>query len=171
MTAISSNYLSFASAAEACVAEDLGETGVADILLKTSIHRDPKPWAALWTTAHRWEKKNARNDSATWSKTGAHLHLSTISLSITAGQCRRGWHAVSWQMSRLVLPAPRLMLYALADTDARHHGNLNHLQISPETHLTRPFFFTTTTTTTTVQIKPNYTLLLFLSDNKGGRWG
>lgn len=57
-----------------------------------------------------------------------------------------------------------LCFYALADTDARHYGNLNHLQISPETYLTRPFFFHH-------QIKPNYTLLLFLSDNKGGRWG
>lgn len=64
-----------------------------------------------------------------------------------------------------------LCFYALADTDARHYGNLNHLQISPETYLTHPFFSTTTITITTVQIKPNYTLLLFLSDNKGGRWG
>lgn len=33
------------------------------------------------------------------------------------------------------------MLYALADTLARHYGNLNHLQISLETNLTRPPFF------------------------------
>lgn len=32
-----------------------------------------------------------------------------------------------------------LCFYALSDTDARHYGNLNHLQISPETDLTRPF--------------------------------
>lgn len=64
-----------------------------------------------------------------------------------------------------------LCFYALADTDARHYGNLNHLQISPETYLTPPLPPTSTATITAVQIKPNYTLLLFLSDNKGGRWG
>lgn len=58
------------------------------------------------------------------------------------------------------------MLYALVDTDARRYGNFIHLQISPETYLT-PFSFSTTT----IPIKPNYTILLFLSNNKAGCWG
>lgn len=66
----------------------------------------------------------------------------------------------------VVLPVPYcFMLYALADTDARHYGNLIHLQISPETYLALLF------STATVQIKPNYTILPFLSNNKEGCWG
>lgn len=46
-----------------------------------------------------------------------------------------------------------------------HYGNLIHLQISPETYVALLF------STTTVQIKPNYTILLFLSNNEECCWG
>ena len=61
--------------------------------------------------------------------------------------------------------APCFKLHALVDTDARRYGNIVHLQISTEMYLNRP------STTTTDPIKPNYTILLFLSNNKEGCWG
>lgn len=57
------------------------------------------------------------------------------------------------------------MLYALVDTDAHHYGNPIHLQISPGTYVALVFSITT------VQIKPNYSILLFPSNNKEGCWG
>lgn len=77
------------------------------------------------------------------SLTGAHLHLDTISSSLPAGWCQYAWHALSQQMSCVVLRAhvPCFMLYALLDTDARRYGNFVHLQISPETYLPTPLPF------------------------------
>lgn len=61
---------------------------------------------------------------------------------------------------------PCVMLYAQLNAQAHRYGNFIHLQISLETYLPPP-----TTTTNTIPIKPNYTILLFLFNNKEGCWG
>lgn len=89
----------------------------------------------------------------------AHLNLDTISSSIRVGWCQSdltGWNSV---LSYLPLR------YTWVGTDVHRYGNLIHLYISAET--CRALLFPTTT----VQIKPNYTILLFLFSNEEGLLG
>lgn len=57
------------------------------------------------------------------------------------------------------------LLYARAGTDVHRYGNLIHLYISAEM-CPAPLF-----PSTTIQIKPNYTILLFLFSNEEGLLG
>lgn len=154
------------------VAQDLGEKGEVDTKNWSLHHLKFLPGTNTEAAFLPRRKKNVQNVSTIRPKSGAHLHLGTISLShhsrstserLTCCQltdvtscptCASPYAFTHWRTQMRVTMVTSII--------CKSHQK----RISPTL-----FFSTTTITITTVQIKPNYTLLLFLSDNKGGRWG